>query len=840
MPNYVPGTGSLSPDLMIVGEAPGANEDAQGIPFVGVTGSILNDCLRKAGISRNECYLTNVVKYRPPMNDFSKYHLVSVNLEQSIEELWENEIRKLKPKCILAIGNEALKATTGLDGILNYRGSILLARDGMTKVVPTIHPAALFSHSYKSDDDEDESSAGGLQWTYLKLIEHDVNRAVEESKSRQLSLPDRNLTIAHNALDVHRFFDEYKKLDKAAMDIESVNCIPVCVGFAFNKHHAISIPLLRHIGKHNITDMGSLEIAQVWRIIDEQLRRLKLVGQNLKYDEYKLTLAGFGDKRFTTMNVYSDILLKTRVIFPELPSKKLNVISSLWTREPFYKDEGKEFKFGKSNISQLLLYNAKDCAVEFEVDEEQDKDLIGMQEAYGVPLVDYYYNYQMKKHKLYLRMENVGLAVDFDRQKELKERYTNMQIAVHDRITKALGQEVNVKSAPQMFELLYKIMKFKVFKRSPTSEDVIVRLINNHAKGNKAKYKPILEDILEERRIRDQKSRYINFTPDYDNTCKTSYNIIATETTRSSTSILKKPVRPKKLGLPFHTISAHGRLAKDIKSMFRPRKGKVFLKADASQAEARVVAVLAKQWELLEVFDRGKVDIHRRTAAFIMGMTPELSLSEEYIPIVDDLEKDGPERFSGKKTRHSGNYRIGKGTFMLSFNTDAQKFGIPISISEWKAGQMIQKFQEADRRLENVFWKEIEEVLQSTRCLIDPFGGVRIFNGRMDNELFKEGYANIPQRTVGHLVQGAALKIEDEIGPCDEGYFIVEKHDELVMEVPENNWEPYARLLKKYMETPIDFSKYCSLKRDYILTIPCDVEISDTHYGDFKKAKFDA
>jgi DNA polymerase I-like protein with 3'-5' exonuclease and polymerase domains len=271
--------------------------------------------------------------------------------------------------------------------------------------------------------------------------------------------------------------------------------------------------------------------------------------------------------------------------------------------------------------------------------------------------------------------------------------------------------------------------------------------------------------------------------------------------------------------------------------MLRPRKGKVFIKADSSQAEARVVAVLAKQWDLLEAFD--KIDIHRRTAALILGYTNTLNLSPERLPIIDDMEKDGPERFCGKKTRHAGNYQMGKGRFMLEFNTDAQKFEININISEWKAGQMIDKFREADPRLEKVFWADIKDALESSRVLIDPFGGVRIFNGRMGDELFKEGYANIPQRTVAHLVQGAALKVQDEIGwDNQDGYFIGEKHDELVMEVPENDYEPYAKILKKYMTAPIDFSTYCTLKRDYILTIPCDTEISDTHYGSFKKLKF--
>jgi uracil-DNA glycosylase len=832
MPNRVDGYGALQPDLMLVGEAPGATENTVGKPFQGWSGQLLDEMLMKAGLRRSEVYATNVVKYRPPMNDFKKLHLIGVDVEQEIKELWENEIIPINPKCILAIGNEALKATTGLDGILNYRGSILSSIKGNFKVIPTIHPAALVSRN------EGEELKGGLEWTWIKLIEADIARAVEESRTREINLPSRSLTIAHNSLDVFRFFREYEKLDKAASDIESINCIPVCIGFAFNRHHAISIPLLSRIGKHQLTDMGDNELDEVWREIDKQLRRLKLIGHNFKYDEFKLNLARFGG-----MNVYSDTLIKTRVIFPEMPKKRLNDVASLWTREPFYKEEGKEFKLGKHKIDRLLLYNAKDCAVEKEVDEEQETDLVDLAETHKVPLVEYYYNYMMRKHKFYLKMENKGFDVDIDRKKELKKKYTEMQINSHNKLVALIKEhvnsereDINVKSYPDVFTLLYKEMRFKLMKREPTSEDTIVRLMSNHAK--KKGYKEILTDLLEERRIRDQKSRYINFIPDYDGTCKTVYNISATETCRSSTGILKKPLRPKKIGLSFHTISAHGRLAKDIKSMLRPRKGKVFVKGDAGQAEARVVAVLAKQWDLLEAFD--KIDIHRRTAALILGYTQTLDLSLKYLPVIDDMAKDGPERFCGKKTRHAGNYKMGKGTFMLNFNTDAQKFEIPINISEWKAGEMIRKFREADSRLENVFWKEIQEVLETTRTIIDPFGGVRIFNGRMDDELFKEGYANIPQRTVAHLVQGAALKIQDIIGwDNDVAYFLGEKHDELVMEVPENDYMPYAHLLKKYMEAPIDFSTYCTLKRDYILTIPCDVEYSDTHYGDFKKVKFD-
>lgn len=826
MPNYVAGVGPVAPDLMAIGEAPGQRENAEGIPFIGPTGNIFNEILAKFGTRRSDIYITNVVKYQPPFNRFDKLHLIGVDLEQSIAELWSNEIKPLNPKCILAIGNEALKATTGLDGIMNYRGSILTAKDGKTKVVPTIHPAALFSRA----GDEDNDAKGGLPWTYLKLIESDISRAIDESKTHDIKLPDRSLSIAYNSLDLHRFFREYEKLDLAASDIESINCVPVCVSFAFSKHHAISVPLLRSIGKHQLTDMGDNELNEVWRIIDSQFRRLKIIGHNFKYDEFKLSLLGF-----SIPYVYSDTLIKTRVLFPELPDKRLHVVSSLWTREPYYKEEGKEFKLGRKPIEQLLRYNAKDSAVEFEVDEEQEKDLKDMQDIFKVPLVDYYYKYQMRKHKSYLRMENRGFAVDMPRKVQLLVEYTEMAKIEHERLVKLVGHEVNVKSYPQMFDLLYKEMRFKLRKKDPTSEDSIIALMNQTKRKD---YKEILTGVLEERRIRDQKSRYINFSPDYDGTCKTSYGIISTETCRSSTQILKKPLRPRKMGLPLHTIAAHGRLAKAIKSMFIPRPGKVFIKSDASQAEARVVAVLCEDWLLLEAFD--KVDIHRRTAGLLFTYTNKLELSADFKhPVVDFLDKDGPERFCGKKTRHAGNYNMGKRRFMTEFNTDAQKFDIPMTVSEWRAGQMLDLFHAASPKIRAKFHADVRDCIESTRVLIDPFGGVRVFNGRMDEETVKEGFANIPQRTVGHLVQSALINIDEELQGDDVGYFIGEKHDELIMEVPENNWQPYARLLKREMELPIDFSTYCSLKRNYKLVIPCDVEISTTHYGKFEKAKFE-
>lgn len=822
MPNYVSGVGPFEPRLMIIGEAPGQKESEQGEPFVGPTGQMLNEMLEAAGINRQDCWLTNVVKYQPPFNDFDKLKLIGVDVNESIEALWRDEINRLKPNCILAVGNEALKAVTNYEGITNYRGSILKAKDGITKVVPTIHPAALFPKGDKP----------GLPYVTKKLIQSDVSRAVEESNSRTLSLPERSIRIAHNSLDLLRFFDEYKTKSRMASDIESINCVPVSISFAFNRHHSITCPLITRVGPHPLTDMSHREMVECYRLIQEALHEKSIVGQNFKYDQYKLSLSGFRVGR-----VISDTLFKTHTIFPELPSKSLATQTSLWTREPYYKDDGKENKIGKKfDVERFFIYNGRDSCVTYEIDEVQEQDLIDLGEIYKVPLKDFYYNYVMRKHNAYLRLENRGFSIDMYRKKELRLEYQASWKRLSDKLEGLLGYEINTKSYPQMYRLLYEALKFPKRKKDPTSEDAIVALLGGHCKGKDGdQKKAILELILEERRTRDQLSRSINFSPDYDGKCRCSFKVTGTETARTSTNILKKPVRPKKIGLAFHTIPKHGRLSKSIRSMLVPGEGKCFIQGDLSQAEARIVAVLAEDYDLLRAFD--EIDIHRRTAGLFFGYLNYLNLKNEIVPIVDYLDKDGPERFTGKMFRHAGNYDMGKRRAMNEFNVNAQKYEIPMSISEWKAGQFIDLFHQASPRIRGVFHTSIREALDNGRCLINPYGRPRIFNGKYEDDLYKEGYAFIPQSTVADTIQSALLDIDDAWRGEDVAYLISESHDSLVAEVPINDWEMYADFMQKTMTRPIDFNIYCTLKRDIQLTIPVELEMSDRSYGAFDKLK---
>ena len=133
--NAVPGEGQLSSKIILIGEAPGKNEDEQGKPFVGAAGRVLNQALEKADIKRDEVFITNVVKCRPPGNR------VPENDERSIcRQYLYREISLIAPKIICILGSTAYSSILGGKSITKNRGKIV-ERNGL-KYFLTIHPAA--------------------------------------------------------------------------------------------------------------------------------------------------------------------------------------------------------------------------------------------------------------------------------------------------------------------------------------------------------------------------------------------------------------------------------------------------------------------------------------------------------------------------------------------------------------------------------------------------------------------------------------------------------------------------------------------------------------------------
>jgi uracil-DNA glycosylase len=133
--NLVPGEGSPTADVVIVGEAPGASEDKQGRPFVGRAGRLLDELLSDAGLDRDDVFITNVVKARPPGNRDPRAEEVAHHLP------WlEAQLEVIHPRLLVPLGRHALKRFAPDAKIGEVHGRVV-EHDGRV-LFPMYHPAA--------------------------------------------------------------------------------------------------------------------------------------------------------------------------------------------------------------------------------------------------------------------------------------------------------------------------------------------------------------------------------------------------------------------------------------------------------------------------------------------------------------------------------------------------------------------------------------------------------------------------------------------------------------------------------------------------------------------------
>lgn len=833
---YVPAMGNANSRIAIVAEAPSYEEEAQLKPLVGPSGRILDQLLKDAGINRYDCWITNVSKYMIPPNPkkgkgkpFSvRAKDAGIDVNEQITDL-RTELSQLPNlNLIIALGGTALWALTGkkaikgykADGkpqfksegegiIQDYRGSMLLGMLGK-KVIGTFHPAHLIH------------GEGLAPWNRQVMVQ-DLKLCAEEQYYPELKLPMRTLYVCKSAHMFQDFINRYKGYTRPAIDIEAHpngSCIPICIGIAFTPYEGITIPLWNLDGISYIPDS---DLTQMWLLLAKLLAWLEIVGQNFKYDQDKIRRIGFIIKK-----LISDTMLKAFAINPELP-KNLAFNTSIYTREPFYKNEG----MYEGSIEDLFIGCARDACVTKEIDLAMDKDIdkLGMRK--------YYENFIMHLHELYLGIENDGFSINEPRRTELLTKYVKWsEKLAYERFKLAGNKEVNPQSWKQVEAFLYDYLKIPT--RQGTGEEILTSLYNQVKKDTQ---KQGINNVLEARRVEKTIGNYIMALPDFDGRMKTTY-YLCLETGRTSTGLLEAPIRPtyhytgldgkaktKSVGTAFQTMTKHGDVGQDVRSIYIPDPGYCLINIDSSQAEARVIFKLAD--EDLALFDEH--DLHALTASWFVGGT-EKDWSKKV------LGYEHPNRFLGKTLRHAGHLGAKARRAKTEVNTQARKYRIDIQIEEIDAEIALRTFHNKQPKIRSVFQNGVVEALEKDarqlRAAI-PFGvdadraPVRTFFERWGDELFREAYSYIPQRTVTDNTKNAALRIKWDI---PDARIIVESHDSLTLMVPVNETRLYVPVLKREMERPISF-RDCSIKRTDLI-IPSEVEIGD-NYQEFKKYKED-
>ena len=144
--NIVFGVGNKNAKIMFIGEGPGADEDRLGEPFVGRAGKLMDMAFETVGIKREEVYIANIVKCRPPSNRNPE----DEEAEACLNYL-RNQVILVKPEIIVLLGSVALKNILGKDyGITSSRGKWIEKKE--IKYMPTWHPAALLRDETKKID----------------------------------------------------------------------------------------------------------------------------------------------------------------------------------------------------------------------------------------------------------------------------------------------------------------------------------------------------------------------------------------------------------------------------------------------------------------------------------------------------------------------------------------------------------------------------------------------------------------------------------------------------------------------------------------------------------------
>jgi len=232
---------------MIVGEAPGAEEERLGVPFVGASGMELNRMLSEAGLNRSDCFVTNLCRVRPPGNDITAFIAQTKKdvtpahvplLDKRVlpcvldgYDLLLKEIELCKPKVIIALGNYALWALTGRSGVKHWRGSQLFT-DGGIPLIPTYHPAAILRN-----------------WSWRTIAVHDLRRAASIAANGPVPEPERRFIIRPTFDRVIEVLGNLLVLCEQnpngfilSLDIETAGGHIICLGIGWSRADAICIP----------------------------------------------------------------------------------------------------------------------------------------------------------------------------------------------------------------------------------------------------------------------------------------------------------------------------------------------------------------------------------------------------------------------------------------------------------------------------------------------------------------------------------------------------------------------------------------------------------------------
>ena len=541
------GKGSPGP-LMIIGDYPTANEYTGRESFSGSTGNLLTNLFQPySQVSTKNIYKTHYFKvpipgYSSPIKKLQKEAVERVNALDKWDWYIKEEIDNVEPNVIISCGELALQYLTEEKSIGKWRGSLLHLhpRFGRTniKVVPIHSPREIW--------EQNEAPFVYTQW--------DIGRAVKYRDLKiRFKIPE-TLWIAKSYIELLNWWERGQRGEFLTLDIETHHGFITCISFSHNGTEALSIPLL--VG----SKLSDWERGKLYQLINTILRsNVPKVNQNIKYDWTVLQ-----DYGFDIHNIIGDTMLMAHTIYPEYP-KGLDFLTSVYTDVPYYKDEGRKYDPKIHSPDRLLLYNAMDSLVTWQVWKAQ------LEDAEALKVKSFYFKYVHPTFFTYKKMDDVGVRVDDSQRKKLIVKYQPKLDEIVQTISLIAEEHINILSPAQVGRFIYDVLKCPKQTHTTdagkitysTDEDSIEELYVNRVTNESIR--KLLKELIVGRKI----AKIIQFLESPispDGRMRTSYKLHGTKTGRTSAGKSIEPyfyidgskIKEKDCGGSFQTIPKHG------------------------------------------------------------------------------------------------------------------------------------------------------------------------------------------------------------------------------------------------------------------------------------------
>lgn len=762
------GSGPKNADVMVIGEAPGAREDEEHRAFVGPAGKLLDELLSQAGLTRDDCYITNVAKCRPPENRTPELR----ELKICASEYLSKEIAAVEPRFILLLGNSALRGMVGRSGITKYRGTTFPL--GATTAMAAFHPAyALRNPKHLVALQADFKRFG-------RLVRGEPDPEAAATKVKIVKTKKHLLWLKR----------QLAKAEVISYDIETTGLEEwhddsriVSISFSWAQGQAVVVPLWHHASPWE----------RSWKSVllglKPELERedAKYIAHNGKFDCRWLARFGvFVPQTFDTM-------LAAHLLDENRP-KGLKPLSQVLLGVSAY-DIGDDVRDAYNvPLRRLAIYNGKDT------DYTLRLYYLFRQQLIEEPRLARIFKFlMMPASNALTRIERGGMYLDVERTEKILKKVTaevnKAESELRSYVPEYNRDNINFNSHPQVGHWLFTELGLPIIERTgkgaPSSkESVLLRLAKEH---------PAPKALLEYRAWIKKQQFLASWLERVDEKGRvhTNYKLAGTTTGRLSSE------KPNLQQVPREGI---------MRTCFGAPKNYYFIQADYSQVELRIAAMVSGDPTMLRAYLTGE-DLHMKTACETTGWTP------------DQVDKE--TRKKAKAVNFGFLYGMGAPKF-VEYARD--NYDVEVSLEEAQAIRerffqtysRLRPWHDRQRRLVRRY-QRVQSPIGRVRHLSD----VQSSDKNVQAEAERQAINSPVQSLASDLMLLSLVRLSDTL-PQRDARIVGTVHDSILLEARASVAFDVANTVKEVMEDMSPVKKMFG----YEITVPivADVEVTQ-HWG---------